>query len=298
MEKFYLKPNLETREISKPVKILLVLLLVSAVLSFIALRALAQDFGLLKVYFLDVGQGDAIFIESPNDNQVLIDGGPDGSIINQLSKIMPPNDRTIDLLILSHPHADHLNGLLEVMKRYKVGKVLEGDVVYQTASYDEWQKQKRRVEVIQAQAGQLVDIGGGARIRILHPLTSDNAGLPVKNPHDFMVVSRLDYGEERLMLTGDMEAKVERKLIDSGADLKARLLKVGHHGSKTSSSENFLKAVDPEVAFISAGAKNLYGHPHKVVLDRLDNFGIKYYRTDIDGTVKLILDGRDYLIDE
>lgn len=230
----------------------------------------------------------------------MIDGGPDNKILQELGRVMPFNDRSIDLVILTHPHADHVSGLIEVLKRYKVDKILENYVPYSTAEYAEWNEAKEGSEVIEARAGQVVDLGNGAKLSLLYPYDSGAGDMPIsivaKNAHDFMVIPRLDYGSEGVLFMGDAEAKMESRLISDGASLSAQFLKIGHHGSKTSTTDKFLDAVNPGVAFIEVGVKNHYGHPHPTVLERLDNRGIKYYRTDVDGAVELILDGQNYQI--
>ena len=289
------------KKLSRSEWFIFIIIACAAIISFVALDTSAQSDGLLHVYFLDVGQGDGIFIDF-NGNQVLIDGGPGNKIIQELGRVMPFHDRSIDLIILTHPHADHVTGLIEVLKRYKVDKIIENYVPYSTAEYAEWNKAKSGSEVMEARAGQIVDLGGGAKLTILYPYQSNAEGVPIsviaKTVHDFMVITRLDYGNEGVLFTGDAEAKIEYKLLSSGASLSAQFLKVGHHGSKTSTTEKFLDAVNPEVAFIEVGAKNRYGHPHPTVVQRLEERGIKYYRTDVGGTIELLLDGNNYNINE
>ena len=288
-------PESEPKRVSVLERSILAVLFASTVLSFIALPTAAGD-GLLHVWFLDVGQGDAIFIQAPNGNQVLIDGGPDNKVLQELGRIMPFSDYSIDMLVLTHPHADHVNGLIEVLKRYDIDYVFENNIPYDSAEYREWNSLKSEAQVIQTQAGQIMDFGDGAKLSILYPYQPGSDKTKITVPHNFMVVMRLEYGGESLMLTGDMEMPLEKRLIGGSAFLKANFLKVGHHGSKTSTSEMFLQAVMPRTAFIEVGADNRFGHPGQVVLDRLESRGIKYYRSDIDGTVELTLDGRNYQI--
>lgn len=284
--------------ISKYEWLIVAILAGATLISFITVHAYVGYDSLLKVYFLDVGQGDAIFIEAPNGNQVLIDGGPDNSVLQQLGKIMPLNDHSIDLVVLTHPHTDHVNGLIEVLKRYSVARIMESHENYPGGSYAEWDKIKTQAEVTQARAGQIVDLGRGVTLQVLYPYVEAPQDHPLKNAHESMVVTRLVYGDESVMLTGDMEAPVERELVDKGVDVSAKFLKVGHHGSKTSTSEAFLNAVNPKLAFIEVGAGNRYGLPYHATLEHLDNHAIKYYRTDIDGSVELVLDGHNYLINK
>lgn len=274
----------------------LVIVLCLSVLTFSTYSIAQEKDGLLKVYFFDVGQGDAIFIEAPNGNQVLIDGGPDNKVIQELSKVMPFYDRDIDMIIVTHPHADHIAGLVEVLERYDVKNILQAKENYNSPVVPVWGEAVRNegANEIEAISGKIIDLGNGATLTIIHPFVSV-AGTLLKNPHDAVVVAILKYGAFEVVLTGDMEAKVERHLMLEEYDLRSDILKVGHHGSKTSTTPEFLSAVSPDAAFIQVG-KNRYGHPTREVLDRLENFGIKYYRSDLDGTVKVVSDGVNYKI--
>jgi competence protein ComEC len=283
-------------KISKLEWSILAILLISAVLSFIAIPALAGD-GLLHVWFLDVGQGDAIFIQAPNGNQILIDGGPDNKVLQELGRIMPFNDHSIDAVVLTHPHADHLRGLIEVLKNYQVGKVLENKIPCDSPECLEWDKTEQKAEVVQAAVGQIVDLGSGAELKVIYARQPDAGANAAKNAHDYMLVTELGYGGEALLLMGDAEKKIEQALA-AGADLRAQFLKIGHHGSKTSTTAQFLNAVKPILAFMELGAHNSYGFPHPEVTKRLEDLGIKYYRTDMDGTVELVLDGENYKVEK
>lgn len=275
----------------------LVTLLCLLVFAFSTYTTAQEKDGLLKIHFFDIGQGDSIFIEAPNGNQVLIDGGPDGTILQKLGEVMSFYDRDIDVVIATHPHADHIVGLINVLGRYNIGKVIEAKESYNSSEFRAWNKavEEEGSDNIEAIAGQVIDLGSGVTLNILYPLSSVKGTQP-KNPHDAVVVAMLKYNGLEVMLTGDMEAKTERQLIMAGVDLDSDVLKVGHHGSKTSSSEEFLTAVSPETAIIQVGAKNLYGHPTREILERLKNYGIKYYRNDLNGDIKLISDGTNYLI--
>ena len=247
----------------------------------------------LLVNFFDVGQGDAIFIEFPDGNQILIDGGPDKTVLSRLGSTLPFWDRSIDLLILTHPHADHLDGLLEVLKRYKIGMVLESGVLHSIPEYQEWQKllEEKKVLVVFARAGQKIKIGDDFYFDVLSPF-EDMSGQSKKNPHDGTVVTRLVYGENSFLFMGDAEKPIEYRLVwESPLVLDSDVLKVGHHGSKTSSTKEFLEAVTPEVAIIQVGKKNRYGHPTQEVLDRLLAVGAKVLRNDLEGNIRFISNG-------
>ena len=251
----------------------------------------------LLVTFFDVGQGDAIFIEAPNGNQVLIDGGPDNRILSKLGETMPFWDRSVDLLILTHPHADHLDGLLEVLKRYNIGAVLESGVEYSLPEYKEWHDllAVKKTPVFLARAGQEINAGSGVMIDVFSPFEKVG-GKSTENPHNENIVSRLKYGSGSILLMGDAEKLIEyRLLFDNYIKLKSDVLKVGHHGSKTSSSEDFIKAVSSKIAIISVGRKNKYGHPYQEILERLKKFGINVLRTDIDGDIEFESDGRQFI---
>lgn len=252
--------------------------------------------GEIEIIFFDVGQGDAVLIQTNDGKQILIDGGPGKTILAKLGDAMPYWDREIELVMLTHPHADHLDGLIEVLKNYEVKNVLDSRASYHTADYAEWQRllEEKQIPVAAAKAGQRVHVSPFAFLDILAPL-EDMTGKSFDNIHDAMVVARLNF--ERLNLSrdstsvlfvGDAERRAEHQLLTSFPDmLDANVLKVGHHGSKTSSSEAFLKAVSPDIAVISVGAKNRYNHPHQSILDRLERLGIQIHRTDIEGDIRL-----------
>src|SRR3989344_1465956 len=203
--------------------------------------------GHLRVWFLDIGQGDAIFIQTPAGEQILVDGGPpNGGLLAQLGKVMPFYDRSIDMIVSTHPDADHLGGLVDLLGQYKVDEILETGMVCDTALCKQWgeEKQATKTKVEHIVLGQEIKLSSQARLVTLHPFVDE----------------------------------------------------VGQHGSKSSSTEAFLQTVSPLVAFIQVGAKNSYGHPTAEVLDRLAKMQIPYYRTDKQGTVELILDGKNYSI--
>lgn len=251
--------------------------------------------GHLSLYAFDVGQGDALLLRVGNGTEVLVDGGPDASVISRLGEAMPFWDRSIDLVILTHPHADHLDGLVEVLKRYDVGMAMESGVNHSIPEYAEWHAllREKGVKIVIARTGQRVRLSDAAYLDVLTPATSFE-GASVRNIHDAMVVLKLVSGAAEALLMGDAERLLERTLIASGIDLDVDLLKVGHHGSKTSTSEEFLRATTPRIAIVSVGRKNRYGHPVQEVLDRLAAFGAVVVRTDRDGTATFASDGQQF----
>ncbi len=274
----------------------IVVLLCLSVFAFSTHSTAQEKDGLLKIYFFDVGQGDSIFIEAPNGNQVLIDGGPDNSVLSELGKIMPFYDKDIDLVVLTHSDADHVTGLIEVLERYEVENIVYSNIVRKSSLYNAWQEAvaEERADIVDPVAGKIIDLGNDVRLAILHPAESLDGANKEKVNNDSVVLI-LKYGETEVLLTGDIEKQTERSVVLNGMSVDTDILKVAHHGSKTSTIEEFLTAVSPEVAIIQVG-KNRYGHPTSEVLNRLENFGIKYYRTDLDGTVKVTSDGKLYSI--
>jgi len=267
-------------------------------LAWIAVYDLSKS-KFLEVNFFDVGQGDAIFIETPKRHQILIDGGPGSTILEKLGENLPFWDRSIDLIILTHPEADHLAGLIEVLKRYKVDFILWTGVVRDTAGYKEWQRlireeaQKEGAKIKIVQAGQKINCSRSdleqCFFMILYPF-ENLEGQEFKNSNNTSIVAKLVFGKNSFLFTGDIYKAGEKKIIENGANLDSDVLKVGHHGSKTSTSEEFLKAISPEFAVIPVG-ENKYGHPHPEVLLNLEKFGIEILRTDKEGDIKFLSNG-------
>jgi len=248
----------------------------------------------LEVNFFDVGQGDAIFIETPEQHQILIDGGPGSTILEKLGAEMPFWDRTIDLVILTHPEEDHLSGLIGVLKRYKVENILWTGVLHEAPEYNEWKRliENEGAKIQIAKAGQKIFWNKNPEdfIEILYPF-ENLAGQDFKDVNDTSIVSRLVFGEKSFLFPGDIFEKAEGEILNKGATIDSDILKVAHHGSKTSSSPQFLAEVSPEIAVISLSKDNKYGHPHQETLEKLKNYGIRILRTDQDGDIKIISDG-------
>ena len=276
-----------------PAKWLIPPLLVIAILVWSVVLTMPDD--KLHVTFLDVGQGDAILIQTPNHQNILIDGGPSPQAINlELSEKLPFWDRRIDLMISTQPQADHITGLVEVLRRYKVAQVLEPGVPYSSSSYQQWLElvDEKGIKHDIARAGQEIDLGDGVKIEMLNPpeMHFEGTSSDVDNNG---VVLKLSWGETSFLLTADIRQEAELELISQRANLRSTVLKVAHHGSKTSTSPQFLAAVDPEMAVISVGADNPFGHPSTEVVERLkENLGEdKIYLTSENGTIEFISDG-------
>lgn len=249
----------------------------------------------LMVAFLDVGQGDAVFIQAENGNQVLLDGGPNKAVLRQLSKVMPFYDRSLDMIINSHPHADHLAGLIEVLERYDVDSAIESGTAQNTPEYQEWEKiiADKKIPHFYGKRGMKINLDKNLYLEILLPaVNAQNL-----DPHPGMLVAKLVYGNTSYLLTGDMEKPLENYLVSlERKNLKANVLKIGHHGSSKSTSESLLGFGTPQYAIISAGRDNSYGHPHKETLDILSKFEIQLLRTDEIGVIKTKSDGKNVRI--
>jgi competence protein ComEC len=283
--------------------IILGFLLLGAIFSIYVLCRENRN-GILTVAFLDVGQGDAIFIEAPNGNQMLIDGGPSKAVLRELGKVMPFYDKSIDVAMASHADQDHVGGLPDVLKNYKTDLFLESGVVGGSSSYEELEKlvsdNNSEIKKILVKRGMSIDLGNGVILQILSPV-SIFEGMETNNAS---VITRLLYGENEFLFTGDAPTNIENYLVSlesqgrtfgtgavQGPTLASDVLKVAHHGSKNSDSSEFVSAVAPEYAVISVGKDNKYGHPNQEVLDTLNNFGAKILRTDELGRIIFKSDG-------
>lgn len=237
-----------------------------------------------KVSFLDIGQGDAILIDAGNGNQLLVDSGRSSGIISELGSEMKFGDNTIEVIMATHYDADHIGGFDDVMKNYSVDTLLINDAPAKTKTaltLLEMAKEKN-VDIKTIKRGGMINLGNGVITRILFPFSS---GAPTGN--DGSIVAKIYVGGKTFLLTGDAPQKVEKQLVTKdGSLLQSNVLKLGHHGSRSASSEIFLKTVNPDVAIISAGLNNQYGHPHKEVLDLLNKLHIPYLATYRDGRLE------------
>lgn len=242
----------------------------------------------LMLTALDVGQGDALLIETPSGAQLLIDGGPDGAVLAELGRILGPGDRSIDLVALTHPQEDHVAGLIEALARYRVGTIVVGPGTSGTGTAQAWLRAVRAegaaVHVLTAPASVLLE---DVRLDVLWPPPD----VDDQNLNAASLVLRVRYRDVTMLLTGDIQADTEAALVASGFDLRADVLKVAHHGSRTSTTPPFLDAVRPSVAVISAGERNRFGHPAPEVVERLEASGARVYRTDKDGRITIATDG-------
>ncbi len=254
--------------------------------------------GELKIAVMDIGQGDSIYIQSPTGVEILIDAGPDSSVLRELPKVMAYGDRTIDAVIATHPDADHVGGFVDLIPRYTILNFIAPGIPKQTATFKKLEEEVDNARIPRAKAyrGMWLDLGAGAHLDILFP-DFDVSKLPSDKTNDGCVVAHLIYKNTSALFTCDAPLAVEDHLIaiSTSTDLKSNLLKVGHHGSRYSSSDEFLDAVAPEFAAISVGARNRYGHPTEETLGRLAAHNIKTYRTDLNGAVVFVSDGNSFV---
>jgi len=199
------------------------------------------------------------------------------------------------LTLKSTGEHDHISGLIEVIKRYEIGSILTTGVVRDTAEYREWQRviERENIPLLIAQAGGIIDLGDNIKLFVLHPLES-LAGQKIKRVNNASIVAQLVYKDFELLLTGDIEKKIEKELVGSGINLQSDILKIPHHGSKTSTTEEFLSAVSPIIAIIQAGKDNSYGHPHQCVLNTLSD--VVTFCTAQHGDIEILTNGASFRI--
>ncbi|MEX0934919.1 MAG: ComEC/Rec2 family competence protein [Candidatus Paceibacterota bacterium] len=272
-----------------PILILLLLL------NFFVWTAGLQS-GNLVVTFFDIGQGDSILIETPEGYQVLVDGGPDTSILRELGSELSFFDRSLDMIIVTHPDQDHIGGFPEVFARYDIEHVLASSGVSdsETANTLLQRMEEEGAIIFPAEVGQVIELGDAVTLTVLYPDISAQS----RSVNDASTVIRLEYGETSMLLTGDIEAGVESYLLSSSGVaelLDVDVLKAAHHGSDSSSSLPFLSAVSPEYVVIQAGAGNRYGHPHSEVLERLSLFSEDVWCTCDEGRIVLESDGERWI---
>ena len=246
----------------------------------------------LTVAVLNIGQGDAIYIESPSRAQVLIDSGPPRKLLSELSKVMPLFDRDIDILIATHPDTDHIGGFSEFLDNYSAQILIEPDIATDSKVYAKLKEdlKEKNIPSVVARKGMKINLGEGIILEILFP----DRDVYEWETNTGSIVTRLSFGETSFMLTGDATKETEKIILENVThSLKSDFLKIGHHGSSSSSSWEFLDAVSPTTALISVGEKNRYGHPTEEVLEELTKRGIKILRTDTNGTILIKSDGKD-----
>lgn len=274
--------------------ILLLLCVISAMLWYVVF--FEDQHGQLTFAVLNVGQGDALFIESPTGTQVLVDGGPDKNLMSEISHVVPWYDRHIDMMVVTNPDLDHYSGFISFLNEYKVDADLEPGTNSKTDTYALLEKEitDKKIPKILARRGQRVDLGGGAYLEILFP----DRDVSELSSNDGSLVMRLVYGDTSVMLQGDSTAKIEEYLVGlDGSKLDSTILKAGHHGSRTSTTDDYVKAVSPEFAVISSGVNSVYGHPHKETLDVLAKYHVPTLDTCVMGRIIFKSDGKKFTLE-
>ncbi|OGE76074.1 MAG: hypothetical protein A3C85_02000 [Candidatus Doudnabacteria bacterium RIFCSPHIGHO2_02_FULL_48_21] len=237
------------------------------------------------VNFFDVGQGDSIYIRTVQGNDILIDGGPGDAVLGKLGRDLPYGDRQIEMVIITHPHADHVSGVVEVLRRFTVKKVLLSDVAYSSETYKTLLEilEQKQIPVVRPKLGQRIYLDHHTVMDVLYPVAGDKMQTP-EDVNEASTIARLSVGKSHVLFTGDAGKSQETLLTRLGLPLQAQVLKVGHQGSKTSSAPEFLAAVNPDYGVIMVG-KNNYGHPHEITLETLGLQQISVLRTDEKGDI-------------
>lgn len=245
----------------------------------------------LRVSFLDVGQGDAILVQTPGGHDMLIDGGPTREVLAKLAYEMGYFDRGLDVVIATHGDADHVTGLIPVLETYDVKKIVRSPVDGDTSLFSDLSSyiEREDADVYVGRKGDMIDFGDGVVAYVLYPRTNIS---PKTDTNDASVSVVVVYGEHSFLLTGDLGMKYESELIHEKLPRRITVFKAGHHGSKTSSGEQLLTYIKPEYAVISAGKENRYGHPHPETIERLQKYSQEILETSDRGTISFISDGR------
>lgn len=261
-----------------------------------------NDEKVLKVYFLDIGQGDAILIQTPNGTQVLIDAGANNKVVNELSQIIPFFDRTIDIIIPTHSDLDHVGGFPEILRRFEIKNYFDSGFVDEDDLNTEIKllvQNEKNINVKKISRGDniILDKENNISFEVLWP----NSNFETSDNNERSIVLRLDYGKTSFLFTGDASSKIEKILVENSTStniLDIDVLKAGHHGSKTSSSLEFLEKTSPELTIISAGKDNKFGHPNKETLDNLAKVNSQIKNTAEIGRILIKSDGEKYWFDE
>jgi len=278
------KKKLKLFNISK--KVILVALVASVIFGVILVifMILGRQNNRLEFIFMDVGQGDSTLIKTPGGQMVLIDGGPDNKVLRGLGKNLPFYRRRIDFLIISHYHDDHIIGLIEIIKRYRVGILIYSEKDIDSLLVFELLRvaSQYKVELKTLDSQAVLSLGPACDLNLLNPVI-----LGVKENPNNSIISRLDCADRRFLLAGDNGSDVEKALVESGWPLGADIFKASHHGSNTSNSTAFLEKINPYLVVISVGADNRFGHPGIFFLDRAAALDIPVKRTDNEGDIKI-----------
>lgn len=242
----------------------------------------------LKVSFIDVGQGDSELIQTPNGKTMLIDAGTNDTGINVINYLKKQGIKKIDVLVATHPHEDHIGGMDNVINDFSIGKIYMPKVTTTTKSFKDVLNsiKKKGLKITVPAAGSSINLDNLVKTQVLAPNSTK-----YENLNNYSIVIKMTYGKKSFLFEGDAQTESEEEMLKKGYYLKSDVLKLGHHGSKSSTSPNFLKKVSPKYAIVSCGKNNDYGHPHKVTLQKLAAAKVQVFRTDLQGTIVVTTDG-------
>lgn len=244
---------------------------------------------IMNVHYIDVGQGDSILIQVNNKN-LLMDAGPSQSQDDLVAYIKNLGIKNLDYIIATHPHEDHIGGMAKVIKSFNIGKFYAPNVIHNSNSFEnmvlELKNKKLKINVIKKGMGNDINLGDNTKVEVFSPISNT-----YDNLNNYSPIMKITYGNTSFLFTGDAESEVENQVLQDNVDIKSNVLKVGHHGSSSSTSEIFFDAVSPNLSIISLGINNKYGHPHKNILSLLTSKNTEVYRTDEDGTIIISSDG-------
>lgn len=285
-----------THKLLRIIQIIGCLLLIISLLWYLSLYLFDKN---LHVYFLDVGQGDSEYVRKMNNFDMLIDGGPNNKVMSELGEVMPFWDHKIDYVMLSHPHADHVTGLIEVLKRYKIGQVIATDAVNSTSEYVEFLNlvKEKHIPYRLVRQGDELMLDFDVKLDILWPNESFY-DREVNNLNNTSIVAKLTYNNFSTLFTGDSEEEVQKDLVSNQLTNQQinqlTVLKVAHHGSANGSYEPFIKLINPKAVIISSGEGNQFGHPAKSTLEKYQKLNTQILRTDQNGRIEIISDGNKF----
>ena len=243
----------------------------------------------IKVSYIDVGQGDSILIQV-NGKNLLIDAGPNDSTDKLMSYLSKQNIKKLDFIVATHPHEDHIGAMDTVIKKYDIGQFYAPKKTTTTKTFENMVTalKTKNIKISTATAGVNLDLGKNVKCEMIAP-NNTNYG---DNLNNYSAVIKITYGNSKFLFMGDAEKLNEKEILSKNYDIASDVLKLGHHGSSTSSSKAFLDKVAPKIAIVSCGKNNDYGHPHKETMDEMKKRNIQVYRTDVDGSIVLISDGK------
>jgi len=241
----------------------------------------------LRVSYIDVGQGDSELIQV-NGKNLLIDAGPNSSRSKFMSYLDRQDIKKLDYVIATHPDEDHIGGMSDVIKKYDVDTFIAPKKISNTKTFENMVQALRNkdIKITLPKPGSKLEMGDNVSAEIMAPNSSS-----YPDTNNYSVVLKITYGNTKFLFTGDAEKESEQEMLDRNYDISADVLKVGHHGSSSSTSQEFLNRVNPTIAIISCGKNNKYGHPTKKIVNRLKKKNIQIYRTDVDGNIILKSDG-------